>query len=110
MRKNLRTCAKNSPNYKRTKTMLEFTKTKIESTKGLQPSKWDFLAEELTEPGDTAEFDPTKVSRANAAVGAARLRKLTGKKFHSGFNAISGKTFIRLRMDGEVDKDEETEN
>ena len=90
--------------------MLEFTKTKIESTKGLQRSKWDVLADELTEPGDTAEFNPDVVSRANAAAGAARLRKITGKRFHSGFNALKNKTFIRLRMESEVDdKEEEVE-
>lgn len=87
---------------------MEFKKTKIESTKGIQPSKWDFLAQELTEPGDTAEFEENEVSRPSAAQGAARLRKLTGKPYHSGYHAINKTTFIRLRMPDEViEKDEE---
>lgn len=88
--------------------MMEFKKTKIESTKGIQPSKWDFLAQELTEPGDTAEFEESQVSRASVAQGAARLRKITGKSYHSGYHAINKTTFIRLRMPDEViEKDEE---
>lgn len=82
--------------------MLEFRKTKIESTKGMQPSKWDVLADELTEPGDTAEFEESVVSKAQASQGAARLRKLTGKPYHSGYHVVNKTTFIRLRMPDEV--------
>lgn len=87
--------------------MLEFTKVKMESTKGIQPSKWDVLEGQL-EPGEAAEFDPEKVTKQSAAQGAARLRKLTGKPYMSGYNSITKKTFIRLRPDGEIpDKNEE---
>ena len=36
--------------------MLEFKKVKMESTKGIQPSKWDELDGQL-EPGEAAEFE-----------------------------------------------------
>jgi hypothetical protein len=91
--------------------MLEFKKVKMESTKGIQPSKWDELDGQL-EPGEAAEFD--NETKQAVAQGAARLRKLTGKPYHSGYNTLTKKTFIRLRPDGEVpsreDTDEEEKN
>ena len=88
--------------------MIEFTKVKMETTKGTQPSKWDFIDGQL-EPGEAAEFDPDVVSKSSAAIGAARLRKLSGKPYHSGYNTISKKTFIRLRPNGEIPSQEEKE-
>ncbi len=76
----------------------------MESTKGIQPSKWDELAGQL-EPGEAAEFE--NETRAAVAQGATRLRKLTGKPYHSGWNALTKKTFIRLRPDGELPNKEE---
>ncbi len=84
--------------------MLEFTKVKMESTKGIQPSKWDALVGQL-EPGEAAEFK--NETKAAVAQGATRLRKLTGKPYHSGWNALTKKTFIRLRPDGEIPSKEE---
>lgn len=88
---------------------MEFKKTRIENTKGIQPSKWDFLAEELTEPGDTAEFKEEDISRQAVAQGAARLRRITGLPYHSGFHALNKTTYIRLRMPNEVKEKEEND-
>lgn len=90
---------------------LEFTKDNLTNIKGRQPSQWDALISEFERPGDRVKFDPSKVTKAQAAQGASRLRKLhPDKAFHSGYDAIDKVTFIRLRMPGEVpDKDEENE-
>lgn len=84
---------------------MQFDKSKvqnIQSTHGRGKSKWDGLAEILVNPGDRYTFDPSEVSSASCAQGAARLRKITGKPFHSGVDAIDKVNYIRLRTDEEV--------
>lgn len=85
----------------------EFVKTNIQSTKGLQKSKYDVLLEEFKEPGDALEFDPAILSAPTAAIIAARFRKNTKKPFHSFVNTTSKKVTIRLRLDGELTSKEE---
>lgn len=84
----------------------EFTKDNLKDIKGRQPSRWDSLLEHFTDPGDRIKFDPEKVSKIQATQGAARLRKLSGKPFHSGYDALEKVTFIRLRTPEEVDSDD----
>lgn len=75
---------------------------KVDTMKGRKPSKWDGLLEILKEPGDTYYFDEEEVSRASAASAATRLRNLSNKPFHSGYDVKEKKTFVRLRTPDEV--------
>ena len=91
---------------------MEFKKTNIASTKGLQGSKWDSLYPEFVNPGDTLEFDPEKVSGAAASQAAKRMMVLEEakggtRKFHSGVNKVKGVTFVRVRPEGEIQEQED---
>lgn len=78
----------------------------MKDVKGRQPSKWDVLLKEFTDPGDRLTFDEKEVSKTAATQGAARLRKISGQPFHSGYDVIDKVTFIRLRTEDEVDSED----
>jgi len=88
-------------------------KTTIETVKGMQPSKWDQYYEEFDHAGATLQDDEANMNRAAASQFAVRMNKIEAmrggkRKFHSGYNVLTGKTFVRVRPDGEVpDKTEE---
>lgn len=102
--------------------MFEFEKENKKSMKGTQATKYDSLYKEFTEGGDVLYFDEEKVSRPTAANIARRMNKLakiesdndpfsdTQKKFHSGFDVLKKKTFVRLRTEDEVATQEEEYN
>lgn len=97
----------NSPgtnNQQPNKTM-QFDKSqvkKVQSMKGRKPSKWDALVDIIVDPGDTYYFDESVVNKSQAAQAASRLRDLTGKPYHSGYDVKERKTFVRLRTMEEV--------
>ena len=89
-------------------------KTNLQTIKGIQPSKWDQYYEEFKNPGDTLQDDIANMTKAAASQFAARMNKMEefrgGKrKFHSGYNVLTGKTFVRVRPEGEVPDSQEQE-
>lgn len=83
--------------------MFKFQKENVKTTRGMQPSVFDALLPEFKEAGDCLYFDEADMSRPKASQAAKRLTALSGgKKFHSGFDAVKKKVYVRLRMDGEV--------
>lgn len=96
-----------------------FTKENIQSTRGLQSSKWDEYYAEFKEPGDALRAPLDKMSGQEASQFAARMRvleeRLGGKrKFHSGVCKVTKTSFVRVRPEGEVpdkedDQDEQPE-
>jgi hypothetical protein len=89
--------------------------TNIESVKGVQPSKWDKYYPEFRKAGDTLQDDVTVMNRAAASQFAVRMNKLEQSKggkriFHSGYNTLNGKTFVRVRPEGEVPEKEEEQS
>ncbi len=89
--------------------MMQFKKANLESVKGRQPSKADALLPHFENQGDTLFFEEADLSRQSAAQYAARLRKISGKPFHSFYDVLEKKVAIRLRIDGEVVKKDEEE-
>ena len=90
---------------------MNFTKKNIPVAKGIQSSRYDKLLPEFVEAGDTLEFEESDLTRAAASQAAKRLMILDGsRKFHSGWNPVAKKVFIRVRPDGEIaDKNDEKE-
>lgn len=90
---------------------MNFTKKNVPIARGMQPTKWDVLLPEFSEPGDTIYFDPEEVKRPAVSQCAKRMMILDpSRKFHSGYDVLLKQTFVRVRPDGEVpDKDEEPE-
>ena len=92
-----------------------FTKTNETTTKGMQASKWDKHYEEFKQGGDTLWAPEDAMAPAAAAQFAARMRVLEAKlggtrKFHSGHDKVTHRTFVRVRPDNELPSaDEEKE-
>lgn len=87
----------------------------VESTRGIQGSKWDQYYDKFDKPGKALYAKESDMSRPQAAQFSARMNKLEeargGKrKFHSGYDAVEGKTFVRVRPEGEVPSDSEEQS
>lgn len=91
-----------------------FKESVVKSTKGLQPSKWDEYYPKFDTPGKTLSASLKDMTRAAASQFSARMNRLEeskggSRKFHSGYNAITGETFVRVRPDDEIPSKEELE-
>lgn len=94
--------------------MFKFEKEIVETTKGMQSSVYDELYPHFTQPGETLYFNEADMSRASASQAAKRLMKLDKASgfsniFHSGWDAVKKKVYIRVRPQGEVPRPEEAE-
>lgn len=89
-----------------------FKESVVKSTRGIQPSKWDEYYDKFDSPGKTLSASVEDMKTSAASQFSARMNKLEehrgGKrKFHSGFNAVTGETFVRVRPDDELPPKEE---
>lgn len=83
--------------------MFNFEKEIVESIKGTQGSECDALLQMFDKPGTTLRWDESEVTRIKASLIAKRLTLISGgKSFHSGFDVLKQKSFVRLRTDEEV--------
>ena len=86
-----------------------FTKDNLQSTRGLQPSKWDEHYESFVLPGDRLKAPLDQMSGQTASQFAARMnvieqRKGGKRRFHSGVDKIEGIAFVRVRPEGELEE------
>lgn len=89
-------------------TTMKFEKKVFEKSNGMQASAFDVLLPEFTTPGETLLFDEADMPRAKASQAAKRLNALDpSRKFHSGWNPVEKKVFIRVRPDGEIPSKED---
>lgn len=97
--------------------MFKFEKETLETTRGIQATKYDELLPNFVNPGDTLFFeegsDDGKLTRAAASQAAKRMISLDPQKrlFHSGYHTVKRRVFIRVRPTGEVpSKSEESQD
>jgi len=90
---------------------MEFETDNIQSVKGRQPGKWDYLLAKFVNPGDRIKQDPAKLSSQTASVIAKRMCFLDPSRvFHSGLDIKDNVRYIRVRVPGElVEKEEAAE-
>ena len=85
--------------------MFNFEKEIVETIKGTQTSEYDALLPLFDEPGTTLRWDESEVKRTKASQISARLNLIgDGKVFHSGYDVLKKKVFVRLRTQEEIDK------
>lgn len=90
---------------------LKFETEVIPEFRGRGKSKWDELLPHLDAPGKTLFFDPEEVTKQNAATAAQRMRVLdSSRDFHSGYDVLKKKTFVRVRPEGELPSKDEDED
>lgn len=86
----------------------EFEKEVVNTTRGMQGSVYDELLPHFTEPGLTLYFSEEKMKRPAASQAAKRLMLLDPTRiFHSGWDAVKKKVYIRVRPEGEVSRGEQ---
>lgn len=84
-----------------------FEEEVVKSTRGMQSSKWDEHYTKFNEPGKTLWAPLDKMNGAAASQFAARMRVIEERKggtrkFHSGVDKITGRSFVRVRMENEI--------
>lgn len=92
-----------------------FEEEVVKSTRGMQSSKWDEHYNKFNEPGKTLWAPLEKMNGAAASQFAARMRVIEerkggARKFHSGVDKITGRAFVRVRIDGEIPESGDDQN